>query len=1142
MSAPVTLPVPPARPNRRRRWPKVLAGAVVLLLLAAWFAPAVVARTSLRNRIARRAAADLNGTLDVGGASLGWLSRVELRDVTLTDAQGRVVARIPKVTSGRTLLGLLRDPSNPGEFTLDRPAVEVVCGPHGTNVEDVFRKFIEDVGPPAATRTPVTVRVTDGTLTLRDGDRTGEFRGIDATVSVPAARAEPVAVRLAANAPGRVEVDASVGESGSLKLASGGLALESLAPLLRRADPTLAVTGTLTADAAVTWAKDAVAVDGTLGVKNLAVASPVLRGDTLKLASADLPLKASLTGRVVRVERAELTSDVGTLSVVGTFDPSESLGTLLDRAGAKFDARVDVARLAAMFPKLLQLREGVEFRSGDLTVTAESKAGPDGTSWTGSVTTSDLKATRGGRDIHWEQPLAVEFAGRFKAGELPTFDTLTCRSDFVAINAEVKPNSVRAAANVFLDRLAARLSDFVDLGGAKLDGRGTATLVVTRTPTGEFRGSAGLELTQFEFTDGAGRGIREPSLKLQLAATGTAPDAGPVAVSAASLGLTAGPDELKLTLLEPIPDAKKLAGGKLDAALSGELNRWKRRFALLTPVLNDYQVRGNATARGVVRFAPDLVRVDRLTLNVDQAKFVGAGLDVDEPNLNAVADLTVDRAAGTATFDDFTINSAPLSVVRGKLVIESPPNGPFVVHGGGPATTKLNRLGKSVGMFGDPNGPTAVRGAGTGPVHFRYMGDVTTFAGTLDVANFSFGPRDRPDWVEPTLRLELDGSYTRSTDTVAFKAAKLDRPGLGLSAAGSIGKFDTTTDTNLAGTLTYDMAKLSPKLRELLGGDFAAKGKGTKPVSFAGSLTPVAGPGAKTPPSMFTGATGEFALGWDSAHAYGFAMGPGELRAKLANGVARVAPVTATYGGGKVTVHPTVRLDPPPGVVTLAKGLIVDRAKLTPGSTAGAVGYALPAIANAAKAEGEVSVQLDDNRIPLGDPRKATLKGTVTIHKATVTAGPVVTVVAKLLGADSGTMTLANDQAVPVRVGNGRVFHENLSVKVGGYLVKTSGSVGFDGTLDLVADVPIPGGLPGLKNTPLLAKALTGKRVQVPINGTLSAPALDPQAFQAAVARLAEGAAKDVGRDLLNKELDKLFPGMPGPKPGGLFPFPPPKK
>ena len=223
--------------------------------------------------------------------------------------------------------------------------------------------------------------------------------------------------------------------------------------------------------------------------------------------------------------------------------------------------------------------------------------------------------------------------------------------------------------------------------------------------------------------------------------------------------------------------------------------------------------------------------------------------------------------------------------------------------------------------------------------------------------------------------------------------------------------------------------------------------------------------------------------------------------------------------------------------------MIVEHAKLTPAVCASALGYALPPIANAGKAEGEISIRLGNNRIPFADTSKANVKGQLYIHKATVSPGPVVSEIAKLLGADSVSMTLANESIVPVRVENGRVHHQNFTMKLGGYTVTTSGSVGFDNTLDLIADVPIPGSLPGIKNSPLIAKALAGKRVKVPIKGTLSKPALDPKLFQVAVARLVQDAAKGVGKELLNKELEKLFPGMPAPgsKPpgGGLFPFPP---
>ncbi len=1136
---------PSAKP--RRWWPRVVAGLFVLLLVAVWFAPAIVAKTALRNRIARSAAADLNGTLDVGDASLGWFSNIELRDITLTDPQGRIVARIPKITTSRTLLSLARDHSDPGEITIDHPTIDIVCEKNSTNLESVLQKLLADTGVPSGPdRMPITVRVTDGILTLRDADssRFTEFRDLDALVSIPASRSEALTAKVTASAPNRIEADLSIGETGRVKFAASNFALESLAPLLRRVEPSLSVAGTLTADITATWGKDAASLDGTLGVKNLAVAGAVLKGDTIRLASAELPIRATLAGRTIHVERAELTTDVGTASLVGTFDP-ESFDKLLDRPGIKLDASVDVAKLALVLPKLLQIRDGTEVREGKLIVSVESKAGPDGTAWSGNVNASALKATREGKDFHWEEPLAIEFTGRIKTGQLPTFDKLICKSDFIALNAKVTPDSVRAAANIYLDRLATRLSEFVDLGGVTLGGEASSWVVISRTPTTDFKAEANVELKQFACLDRGGKGLREPALKLHLTATGKAADSGHVIVSTASLTGIAGTDELDLALLEPIADAKQLSSGKFDAKASGDLGRWRKRIAAAVPVLDDYQMGGKATAHGIIRLAADAFHVDQLTLSIENAKFVGAGLDIDEPNMSAVADLTVNSKTNITTFDNFTITSNPLSVTRGRLVIETPKNGQTVVYGGGPAVSNLNRLGKSVGMYTDPHGPSAMYGKGTGPIQFRYMGDVTTFSGHLDVINFILGLRADPIWTDAALSLDADGSYTQSTDTVAFKAAKVERPGLALAAAGSIGRFATTTDTNFAGTLTYDFAKLSPKLREKLGGEFTVAGKGTKPVSFAGSLTPPVKPGSKQPPSLFAAATGELGIGWDAVQTHGFAMGPGTFQAKLANGVAQITPITGTFGGGKINLHPTVRLAPAPGEATLAKGLIVDRAKLTPDVCAGALGYALPAIARSSQAQGEISVTLDENHIPLADSRQAALKGTVTIHKATVTAGPVITEVAKLLGADSGTMTLANEQSVPVRVEHGRVYHENLNVKIGGYFVKTTGSVGFDNTVDLVADLPIPGGLPGFKNTPALAKALTGKRVLVPIKGTLDKPVLDPKQFQAAIAKLAQSVAKDVGKDVFQKEFDKLLPGlsMPGTNTGGaFFPFPLPKK
>lgn len=1164
------------RKSRRTRWLVRLLPVVTLLLLCVWFAPAVVAKTELRNTFARKALAHVRGSVEVGGASLGWLSPVELRDVVIKDETGRAMVTAPKITSQKSLLALARNQAEPGEFTVENPTIAVVCEKHTTNVEGAFAEYMKETAAPAPTRTPVALKITGGTLTITDAEtgKTTSVEGIAATANIPASRAEPITATVTATTGG-INADVSIGDSSSAKLIAVGLPLETFAPLLKRADPGLSLGGSITTDLRVTWGKDAngraaVTAAGTASAKQLAISAPQLNGDTLTFDSAELPLDIELAGRSLRVRAFDLKCDVGTVSVAGTFDPDEAAEHLFMRAGLSVHANVELAKLASKLPKLLRLKEGTELREGKLEVKLASVSDAGGTIWKGKIDTSSLKATRDGKPIAWEQPLHVEFLGRYAKGQLPTFEKLICTSDFVAVNARVTPETVQAAANIYLHKLGDRLRDFVDLGGFTLDGEAAASLVGRRERDGAFRAGATVELRNFAFTDRNGKGLTEPALKLELAATGKAPDAGPVQLATASATLTANGDELQLSLVEPVANVRELSSGSVDVHVRGELARWKSRAAAVVSIPK-FDIGGSVDARGRARLAADRVTVDRLTVALVKPK-LERWISLDEPNMSATGDLTFTRATNVATFTKLTINSVPLSVTNGTLSFEPQPNGDVVIGGNGQCVVELNRAGKVVGLYADPNGPDALSGRGVGPLRFRYDGGNTAFGGGLDVTDFGYGPKPQYVWFEPTLRLDVDGTYSDPGDSVTLAVAKAERPGLALDAKGTLAKITATRDVNFTGTVRYDWDKLTPLVRGFVGQSFTATGTGSRAFALSGQLEPggaaqvvaptpqpktggpiaLKAPGSApvpkpapipTGPSIFAALSGEAAVGWQSIRAYGFDIGTGELNAKMTRGTAVVAPITATFGGGRVTLAPTLVLGATPFAVTLAKGTVIDHTKLTPSATAGALGYALPAIANSGVAEGEISATIDENRIVLTDINQSNLKGTLVIHKATVGLTPVAAQVANILGAKATTMTLVDNSTVPVQVANGRVHHQNFAVRISGTTFHTSGSVGFDDTLDLVVDVPLPKDLPVLKNNSVLLKAVAGKVVKVPIKGTLTKPELDPHAFNEAVIALAREGAKEVGKDLLEGELRKLFPGMPGtgtnPKPGGgVFPFP----
>jgi hypothetical protein len=331
----------------------------------------------------------------------------------------------------------------------------------------------------------------------------------------------------------------------------------------------------------------------------------------------------------------------------------------------------------------------------------------------------------------------------------------------------------------------------------------------------------------------------------------------------------------------------------------------------------------------------------------------------------------------------------------------------------------------------------------------------------------------------------------------------------------------------VSGTLGYDLAAVEPMLRQYLGKTAAASGKGTKPFKATGGVWD--GKGAVDLSRL----SGNAGLSWTSLKAYGFDVGRGELTATADRGTVTTTPVTATFGGGTVTAVPTLRLTPGANALAFKPGRVVEKAKLTPAVCADALGYALPAIANAAQADGVVSFDLAENSFPLADPAGGSFKGTLTIHEGTVTPGPVVSEVLAALDMKTPTVQLAKNTAVPVELKDGWVTHSNFTLMAGGTAVTTGGRVRTDGTLELTVSVPVGGALAEklLPNQPLLQKAVAKQSVSVKVKGTLTKPQLDVDGMRGQLQAVVKGAVKDAAQDrgqevvddLLKKGLDKLF-------------------
>lgn len=1143
MSSPATLPLaPPVVPKRKRRWLRwVLLVLLVLLLVGVWLAPGVLAKSAYKDQFVAQLTADVNGTVTVGEVSLNWLHPVEAFDVKVTDASGKPVLTAARASTSKTLLEFLMNRSDLGTLRVAQPKADVTFADGTTNMQTVFAKYL--TGPGTGTRPVVAVEWADGTVKLSDAAGSTELTAVSGSARLPAGT-DPITFQLTATAGGPLAAEGEIGTGGKVSLDATGFDLASLAPAVRHVAPGVVANGKLGSKLSGTWTLKenglpAFTADGTVSVTDATVAAPQLGDKPVKLASADMPVSVTCDGRVVKVSKLSLTCDVGTVSAAGEYDTAGPVQAVLNQPGLKLDADIDLAKLGTIAPGLLRLKPGTELTRGRVVAKVASSPGPNGATWNGSVVTSKIEGVQGGRAVAWEQPLSVAFAGRVRADGMPVFDDLVVSSDFIGARAQGEPDKFNAIANINLDVLSKHLEDLLDLNGLKLQGYAKELFVKVRPREG---GGWALTLSgsvqNLVVRDNSGVLVSDPNLEVSGTAEGDARD-GLVRVEAGHGSVTAGTDTVVLTLLEPIADVRAFSSGKASVALTGDLNRWRGRVGQLVGWPKEWEIGGTATQLTGVVTLGKVISAEKVKLAVTNAHYRGCGLAIDEPTLRIDTvepdgRITFDPATGAVGFTRTVVGSETVSGAVAKLDVAPNAKNEYGMSGKANVVARLDRVQKTLQLQSARDLSDQFRGTATGSVEVvAPTFDQMTFVTDLTVEKFSFGPPQAPTWSEPLVKVRGGVGYTFSTETLTLTNAVAERDGFTLTANGTVGKLSTEAALNLTGTVAYDLAKVEPTLREHLGKTAAASGKDVKAFRATGNV--LAGKPATV---NLTGLSATAGLGWTSLRAYGFDVGKGELTATADRGRLTTTPVRATFGGGTVTAEPTVTLNPGLFDLSFKPGRVVERAKLTPQVCAEAVGYALPAIANSAQADGVVSFDLGSNLFPLTNPAAGSFKGTLTVHEGAVSPSPMVTQILDVLGVSTPAVQLQKESVVPVELKNGRVTHSNFTFMVGNTPVSTSGSVGTDGTLDMTVTVPVGTSLAeklAAKAPPAVQQAIARQKVAVKVKGTLDKPQLDADGMraqmQAVVANVAKDAVqdtvKDKGKELLDdalqKGLDKFF-------------------
>lgn len=345
------------------------------------------------------------------------------------------------------------------------------------------------------------------------------------------------------------------------------------------------------------------------------------------------------------------------------------------------------------------------------------------------------------------------------------------------------------------------------------------------------------------------------------------------------------------------------------------------------------------------------------------------------------------------------------------------------------------------------------------------------------------------------LRLQLETAYEKAEDILHLPQVQLTAAETEIDVRGRIQQVQGPGLLELAGEVRIPGLSLQDLLPEALQRNLQVEGLQLSQMSLKGPLKPNA-----------DGTGGGFecgvVAGWQSVRGYGVTVEPGSVRCVLANQVLTSLPENVKINGGRLVRLPKLLVGGPSPVLEFEPGPMLEEVELTEEVCRDWLRYISPSMASATATQGKFTLSMTGGKFPLQQPEQADLSGAIRIHQATVRPGPMAL---EILNVVNQVRSLANPAAPPAavnqtlmriaeedvrfRVAQSRVYHDQFRFTIGEAPVVTTGSVGFDNTLDMRLGVGLPD--QWFENRGPVLQAMKGEVIQLAVAGNTDRPRID---------------------------------------------------
>ena len=1168
----------PSWRSERSPWPRRIALLCFGLFGFVLLAPNLIGWLGLQQAAINWALADFNGKVQVRQLSLGWFQPISARGISITDGGGQPIAEIESVSSTQRLGGFLFN-RNLGHFEIVRPNLHLMLRFGGSNLEDAVAKYMNQ--PPSGEPTllpPATLSVVDGRVEIIGGptQETIQIEALQVRVETATSLAALLATieaklsdsRNSGSLAARVQLDEQSSilnlADGTVELSLDQFPLSTLSALAQRVVPRIQTAGQLNGKVAMQFkagGSQAAARLDQLSLSDTLLVSPDLIGpDQFSLRQLAANGNLAWLDGTATAEQFTATCDFGQLTANGQMsvkELTELAGQVrLSRAPFQLEGKLDLARVAALLPSTLHLHEDLRFESGDVQFQVLSKPQDDTARLLVNIDTTNFVARRNNQPIIWQQPLRV-VADVTQRGGLPRVDQLLCRSDFLTVEGTADVEQAQLKLNGDLARLQQQLGQFVDLSGWQMAGTlsgdlgwqlfspdesplplDLASMIPKNAQTLKWSGKVAianpvLGLPQQPVWT-------ESQIDLDAAGNAAIDSQYRCALLSGEGSVRLGNEQLQWRLLEPIADLASAPRWSAECNLQGSIARWLKQLRPWVD-LSSLAVDGNSTLRTQAILQWPTLELRNLDYQVERFQFTGYGLNINEPKLQGQAQVAVDLQRALAQIADVTLTSSSLAA-RGERLQAGYADSALQVAGSIGFRADVNRLAgwfnlsptaDSVQYFGQAEG---VLNLSSTPLEIaaRFEALIPELLAAQQTSPVAAGTPATANWTEllKETNVKLNGQVGLSQDFQKLNVEQLalQSNSLGLQTKGKIDDLCGQVVLDMTGTWSPNWQQVNGLLGAYSYQLVQLEGRQTQAFAVRGPL--LAAPGQPTALALPLDLQVQTEIGWDRGQVFHMPVGPANIQATLAGGLASLNTGEIPFSQGRLLLTPKIDFRTESPVATLDPGPLAENIQLSPEICRDWLKYVAPLVADATSAQGKVTITTDGVSVPLVDPLAMQARGAVDLQQVTIGAGPLAT---QLIETVQGVRSLLKPneaesrdlkvwmqlerQTVPFAVENRRVYHEGLAMHVKDFTIRTKGSVGLDQSLSMVAEIPIADEWIGQEQW---LQGLKGQSLQIPISGTVSRPVIDTKAVQQLTMQLVQRTAANQLNNVVGEQTQKL--------------------